>query len=97
MLIVSGFLNKVFAEHKRLESYVVEAYPYLWMFDENSFLKRTNIIPEDIITILPEHVRSLLEKSDAVIWLSQFEDFEKFSPELGRAIDSFLGFYLRSC
>ena len=89
VLIVCGLHNKVFAEHIMLESYVVRAYPYLWVFDENFFLKHSNMISEDVMAILPEHARSLLEKSDVVIWLSQFKDFEKFPANFERAISSF--------
>jgi leucyl aminopeptidase (aminopeptidase T) len=89
MLIVCGLHNKVFAEHIMLESYRVGAHPYLWVFDENFFLKHSNMISEDVIVVLPEHTRSLLEKSDVVIWLSQFEDFEKFPANIRRAVSSF--------
>lgn len=89
VLIVCGLHNKVFTEYIMLESYVVGAYPYLWVFDENFFLKCSNIISEDVISVLPEHASSLLKKSDVVIWLSQFEDFEKFPEDFGRAVSSF--------
>jgi leucyl aminopeptidase (aminopeptidase T) len=89
VLIVCGLHNQVFAEHIMLDSYVVGAFPYLWVFDEHFLLKWSNIISENVVAVLPEHTRSLLEKSDVVIWLSQFEDFEKFPANLGRAISSF--------
>jgi len=89
VLIICGLHNRVFAEHIMLESYGVGAYPYLWQFDEDLFLKCSNMIPEDVIAILPKHVCCLLEKSDIVIWLSQFEDFEKFPTNIRRAISSF--------
>ena len=89
VLIVCGLHNKLFAEHIVLESYVVGAYPYLWVFDENFFLKCSNMISEDVVAVLPEHARSLLKKSDVVIWFSQFGDFEKFPEDFGRAISSF--------
>ena len=89
VLIICGLHNKVFAEYITLESYRVGAYPYLWMFDENFFLKYSNIISEDVIAILPEHTRSLLENSDVAIWLSQFEDFEKFPANIRKAFVSF--------
>lgn len=89
VLIVCGLHNKVFAEHIMLESYMVGACPYLWVFDENFFLKHSNMISKDAIAVLPEHTRSLLEQSDVVIWLSQFEDFEKFPANTRRAVSSF--------
>jgi leucyl aminopeptidase (aminopeptidase T) len=89
VLVVCGLHNKTFAEHIMLESYMVGAHPYLWVFDESFFLKHSNIISEDVIAVLPEHTRSLLEKSDVVIWLSQFEDFEKFPANIRTAISSF--------
>ena len=95
-LFLCGLHNKTFAEHIMLESYMVGARPYLWVFDENFFLKHSNMISEDVIAVLPEHVRSLLAKSDVVIWLSQFEDLEKFPANIRSAISSFLGCCLRS-
>lgn len=88
-LILCGLHNKVFAEHLMLESYRVGAYPYLWMFDESFFLKYTNMIPKDVIAVLPKHVHSLLDKSDVIIWLSQFGDFQKFPANFAKAISSF--------
>jgi leucyl aminopeptidase (aminopeptidase T) len=72
-----------------LESYVRGAYPYLWAFDENFFLKCSRIVSENVIAVLPEHVQSLLEKANVVIWLSQFEDLEKFPADFRSAISSF--------
>jgi leucyl aminopeptidase (aminopeptidase T) len=89
VLILCGLHNKTFAEHIMLESYMVGARPYLWVFDENFFLKHSNMISEDVIAVLPEHVRSLLAKPDVVIWLSQFEDLEKFPANIRSAISSF--------
>lgn len=59
------------------------------MFDEDFFLKCSKIVSENVITVLPEHARSLLKKSDVVIWLSQFEDLEKFPANIRKAISSF--------
>jgi len=89
VLVISGFHNKTLAEHITLESYAVRAYPYLWVFDERFFLKHVKILSEDTIAILPEHLRSLLENSDVIIWLSQFDDLEKFPPDVRKAMISF--------
>jgi len=79
----------VFAEHIKLESYVAGAYPYLWVFDENALLKCSKMVSENVVAVLPEHVQSLLEKANIVIWLSQFEDLAKFPADFRRAISSF--------
>jgi len=90
VLIICGLHNKVFAEHIKLESYVTGAYPYLWVFDENFFfLKCSKIVPENVIAVLPEHTQSLLEKANVIIWLSQFENLERFPLDFRRAISSF--------
>jgi leucyl aminopeptidase (aminopeptidase T) len=72
-----------------LESYVAGAHPYLWVFDEKFFLKHSKEIPKDSVAIIPKHIRSLLENSDAIIWLSQFDDLDKFPANVGKAIVSF--------
>jgi len=89
VLIICGLHNKTLAEHIMLESYVVRAYPYLWVFDEKFFLKHVKFFCEDGIAILPEHLCSLLENSNVIIWLSQFGDLEKFPPDVRKAMISF--------
>jgi leucyl aminopeptidase (aminopeptidase T) len=89
VLVICGFHNKVFAEQLMLESYAVGAHPYLWVFDEKFFVKCSKKLPEDVIAILPKHIRSLSENSDLIIWLSQFDDLEKFSAEARKAIVDF--------
>lgn len=89
LLVVCGLHNKVFAEQLMLESYAVGAHPYLWVFDEKFFLNHSKKFSENAVTVIPRHVRSLLENSDLIMWLSQFDDLEKFPVSLGRAIVSF--------
>jgi len=89
VVIISGLHNKTLAEHIMLESYAVKAYPYLWVFNEKFFLKHAKFFPTDTISFLPEHIRSLLENSNVIIWLSQFDDLEKFPADVRKAIISF--------
>jgi len=89
VLVICGLHNKPLAEHITLESYTMKAYPYLWVFDEKIFLENVKILCEDEIAILPEHLRSLLENSNVIIWLSQFDDLAKFPPGVRKAMISF--------
>lgn len=89
VLVICGIHNKTLAEHITLESYAVEAYPHLWVFDEKFFLKHAKILSENTIATLPEHLRSLLENSNVIIWLSQFDDLDKFPTNIRKAIVSF--------
>lgn len=59
------------------------------MFDEKFFLKYVKMLSEDAIAILPEHLRSLLENSNVIIWLSQYDDLDKFPANVRKAIVSF--------
>lgn len=89
VLVICGLHNKMLAEHIMLESYAVKAYPHLWVFDETFFLKYAKSFSKEAIAILPEHVRSLIKNSDIIIWLSQFDDIEKFPINVKKAIVSF--------
>jgi leucyl aminopeptidase (aminopeptidase T) len=89
LLIICGLHNKGFAELLMLESYSVGAYPHLWVFDEGFFLKYSKKFSEAAVATLPRHVRSLLENSDVIMWLSQFDDVEKFPANVRNAIVSF--------
>ena len=89
VLVICGLHNKMLAEYITLESYVVEAYPYVWVFDEKFFLKYAKTFSEDTIAILSKHATSLLENSDVIIWLSQFDDLEKLPTNVRKAIVSF--------
>lgn len=88
VLIICGLHNKVFAERLVLESYSVGAYPYLWVFDERLLLKYSKF-SENAVATLPKHVRCLLENSDVIMWLSQYDDLEKFPENVRKAIVSF--------
>jgi len=89
VLIICGLHNRMLAEYIMLESYVVKAYPYLWVFNEKFYLKHKNAFSEDAVAILPEHVLSLLKNSDVIIWLSQFDNIEKFPAKIRKAMISF--------
>jgi aminopeptidase len=89
VLVICGLHNKGFAEGLVLESYAACAYPYLWVFDENLLLQRLISVSEETVATLPDHVRSLLERSDVIIWLSQFENLERFPPSFRKAVCSF--------
>ncbi|NWF87263.1 aminopeptidase [Candidatus Bathyarchaeota archaeon] len=89
VLVICGLHNKTLAKYITLESYAMKAYPYLWVFDEKAFSKNVKILCEDEIAILPKHSRSLLENSNVIIWLSQFDDLEKFPPSVRKAMISF--------
>ena len=89
VLIICGLHNKTLAEYIMLGSYAVEAYPYLWVFDEKVFLKHAKILPENVIRVLPKHVHSLLMNSDVIIWLSQFGLWKRYPTNVEKAIISF--------
>ena len=89
VLIICGLHNKIIAEHIKQESYEVNAYPHFWVFDEKFLLKYITIISDDTVTILPENLHSLLDNMDIVIWLSQYDDLNKYTEEVRKAIISF--------
>ncbi|MEM3730724.1 MAG: aminopeptidase [Candidatus Bathyarchaeia archaeon] len=89
VLIICGLHNKTLAEYITLESYVVGAYPHLWVFDEKIFLRCEKIPSETVVKVLPEHVRSLLMNSDVIIWLSQFGDLIKIPKNVRKAMFAF--------
>ncbi|MBS7633418.1 aminopeptidase [Candidatus Bathyarchaeota archaeon] len=89
VLVICGHHNKTLAEHITLESYAMRAYPYLWVFDERFFLRHAKTLSDETVAILPEHLRSFLENSDVIIWLSQFDELEKFPAHARNAIISF--------
>lgn len=88
VLIICGPHNKVLAEYIMLESLRVGAHPNLWTFDENFFLKSSGAA-ENLTAVVLQHVRSLVEKSNVIIWLSQFEDVSRFPSEIRKAAYSF--------
>jgi leucyl aminopeptidase (aminopeptidase T) len=89
VLIICGKHNSGFAEDLMLECYEGHACPYLWVFDENLLLKSAKIAAEDFGPELPKHVRSLLENSDLVIWLTQFENPKSAPADLGTGVCSY--------
>jgi len=89
ILIICGKHNSAFAEHLMRECYAEHAYPHLWVFDENSLPRKAKIVAENIEAMLPKHTRSLLENSDLVFWLSQFENPKSAPTDLGIAVCSY--------
>jgi len=89
VLIISGLHNKGLAECIMRESYTVGAYPYLWTFDEEFFLKYGENLSKDTIASLPKHLRALLEDSDVIVWLSQFYDLKRLPAEVEEAVIAF--------
>ncbi len=89
VLIICGLHNKTLAEYITMESYALGAYPYLWVFDEKFMLKHAKILSENVISVLPKHVHSLLVNSDLIIWLSQFGKFKKYPTNVEKAMISF--------
>ncbi len=88
VLIICGPHNKILAEYIMLESRRVGTHPSLWMFDENFFLKSLTA-SKNLTTVVLKHVLSLVEKSSVIIWLSQFEDVERFPADLRKVVYSF--------
>jgi len=88
VLIICGAHNKVLAEYIMLESQRIGAHPNLWAFDENFFLKSSETA-QNLSAVILKHVHSLIEKSNAIIWLSQFEDVSRFPREIRKAAYSF--------
>jgi len=89
VLIIGGLHNKALAERIMLESYAVGAYPFLWVFDEEFFLKYGEDLFKNTIAPLPKHLRALLEDSDVIIWLSQFYDLARLPADVQEAVISF--------
>ena len=88
VLIICGLHNKMLAEYIMLEAQRVGARPYVWTFDEEFFLKRLETA-EKLTTVFLDNARSLISKAHAVVWLSQFEDIERFPANVRESIYSF--------
>jgi leucyl aminopeptidase (aminopeptidase T) len=88
-LVICGEHNRAFAEHLMRECYAKHAYPHLWVFNENLLPKKTKSVARGTEAILPKHTRSLLENSDLVFWLSQFENPKTAWTVLGEAVCSY--------
>ena len=88
VLIICGPHNKVLGEYIMLESQRIGAHPNLWTFNESFFLKSSRTGATLTTTIL-KHMHSLVEKSNVIIWLSQFEDVERFPADIRKNVYSF--------
>jgi len=86
VFVICGLHNRWFAEALMLASHRVGAEPHVWVFDEDSFAKNLEAASEKAVPMVPVVERSLLERSDVVFWLSQFDSLERF-PEEVRGID----------
>jgi hypothetical protein len=89
ILLICGKHNCGFAEHLMRECYAERVFPHLWVFDENLLPKKAEVVTEDIKAVLPKHTLSLLENSDLVFWLSQFENPKSAPTDLGIAVCSY--------
>jgi leucyl aminopeptidase (aminopeptidase T) len=85
VLVICGLHNKMVAEHIVSECQAKGANPHLWVFDERTFRKPAN----NVAAILPIDTCVLLKRSDLIIWLSQFEDLERFTRNLRKAMISY--------
>jgi leucyl aminopeptidase (aminopeptidase T) len=88
-LVICGPHNKVLAQYIMLEAQRVGSQPFLWEFNEAFFKGSFEGTSEDPLSAALGQARSLVEKSNAVIWLSQFDDVEKFPWNIRKAIYSF--------
>jgi hypothetical protein len=89
ILIICGKHNGAFAENLIAECYEEQVSPHLWVWDENLLPRKRKIAAEGVMLKLPRHTRSLLENSDLVVWLTQFENPKSARDELGTAVCSF--------
>jgi len=89
ILIICGKHNSAFAERLMRECYVEHTYPHLWVWDENLLPNRAKIVDEDAEAKLPGHTQCLLENSDLVMWLTQFENPKSAPDDLGMAVCSY--------
>jgi len=88
-LIVCGPHNKVLAQYIMLEAQRVGAQPFLWEFNEDFFRDSFEKASENPLGAVLGQARSLVEKSNTIIWLSQSEDVETFPTNVRKAIYSF--------
>lgn len=89
VLIICGPHNKVLAEYIMLESQRIGAHPHLWAFDEDHFLKSPKTVSENLKNMFLERPHSLVEKSNVIIWLSQYENVERFPADVRKTAYSF--------
>jgi leucyl aminopeptidase (aminopeptidase T) len=89
VLVICGAHNEAFGETIFSESLAVGAFPFFWVFDESLFLRGISRLSQEVLKTVPDNVRCLLAKSDAVVWLSQFDDLERFSVKTREALCGF--------
>ena len=89
VLVICGLHNKILAEYIILEAQRIGAHPFLWEFNEDFFLESLKDASEKPLAAVLSQARSLVEKSDVVIWLSQFEDVERFPAYIRKTVYSF--------
>ena len=89
VLVICGPHNKILAQYIMLESPRVGAHAFLWEFDEGFFLESLKNASEKPLAAVLSKARSLVEKSDVIIWLSQFEDVERFPVNVREVVYSF--------
>jgi leucyl aminopeptidase (aminopeptidase T) len=88
-LVICGPHNKVLAQYIMLEAQRVGSQPFLWEFNEDFFRESFERASGNSMSSVLGQMRSLVEKSDTIIWLSQFENVERFPANIRKAIYSF--------
>jgi len=88
-LVICGPHNKVLAQYIMLEAQRVGSQPSLWEFNEDFFRESLEKASENSLSAILAHTHSLVDKSNAIIWLSQFDGMEKLPANIRRAIYSF--------
>ncbi len=88
-LVICGPHNKVLAQYIMLEAQRVGSQPSLWEFNEDFFKESLEKASENSLRTILAHTRSLVDKSNAIIWLSQFDGMERLPANIRRAIYSF--------
>lgn len=89
VLVICGAHNKILAKYVMLEAQRVGAHPFLWEFNEDFFLESLKNASEKPLAAVLGQVHSLVEKSNTVIWLSQFEDVGRFRANVRKLVFSF--------
>jgi hypothetical protein len=89
-VVVCGLHNRAFAECLVSKLRVAGAIPSFWVFDEGMYLGKSVRVVEAGLAADLEKWRGVLGGADVVVWLSQFDDLERFS---GRARKCFCGFW----
>jgi hypothetical protein len=95
VLLISGLHNKTFADLVALESYRVGACPHIWVFDENFFVRHSRQVSSDAVAVLPKNLRALIEESDVIVWLSQYDKIESVPMDVRKGVFSFWMLFMR--